>query len=489
MDFAAEQSAIERRRRIAEMLMQQGAEPMQTNQVAGGYVVPVSPLGAVAKVAQQLAGAYMGKKSDERAAELQKQQSAALMDVDFSAPDAARKLAGMGLTKEALQLAMQRGRERSADPYFTPVETSAGLFKFNARTGEYEPMMEGEKRLMRSTSDPSQQAQITAAKEGQKGVEVMDPEGRQFRTTQAKANPEAFTNLIPNLIPNLIRTESGGDPNAVSPKGARGVTQIMPATAQDPGFGVEPMRDNSVDEQIRFGSDYVRALVKYFNGDVQKALSAYNAGPGTVEQKGITNQGYVDKVLNQEPIKGPSLREKEAVQIEGAAAKKAAEMQAANLVEAQRDLPRVADDTLQSLNLIDEVLQSPDLDRVTGVMGKIPNLPGSKASDLQATIDAIKSKNYMAGFDQLRGAGAISEAEGRAAQAAYANLDQNVSAEKFRETLLTLKSIKDRALQRMAEKAGAQQPAQPAINRRRGGVTGSWSDPESNGGWSIQRVE
>lgn len=66
----SEQAAIARRQRIAESLMQQGAEPLQTNQMAGGYVVPVSPLAGVAKIAQQMAGAYTGKKADEQAAAL-----------------------------------------------------------------------------------------------------------------------------------------------------------------------------------------------------------------------------------------------------------------------------------------------------------------------------------------------------------------------------------------------------------------------------------
>jgi hypothetical protein len=211
MDFAAEQAGIERRRRIAEMLMQQGAEPMETNQVAGGYVIPVSPLSAVAKVAQQLAGAYMGKKAEDRAVKLDQERAAALGSIDFNAPDAASKLAGVD-PKLAIALAMKRASNHSADPYYTPVETSQGLFKFNARTGDYEPMMEGDKRLMRSTSDPMQQAQITAAKEGQKGVEVLDAEGRKLRARQADTNPSFYDALAPLGVkpPVTTRGPEGG---------------------------------------------------------------------------------------------------------------------------------------------------------------------------------------------------------------------------------------------------------------------------------------
>lgn len=70
-----EEAAIARRQRIAEMLMQQGQQPLETNQVAGGYVVPVSPLAGVAKVAQQLAGAYVGKKADEQRTDLNQKKA------------------------------------------------------------------------------------------------------------------------------------------------------------------------------------------------------------------------------------------------------------------------------------------------------------------------------------------------------------------------------------------------------------------------------
>lgn len=99
----------------------------------------------------------------------------------------------------------------------------------------------------------------------------------------------------------LIKQESGGNPAAVSPKGARGLTQVMPATARDPGFGVQPMRDESTLEQLRFGADYLNAMVQRY-GSLDKALAAYNAGPGAVDKYGGVppfkeTQGYVSKIL------------------------------------------------------------------------------------------------------------------------------------------------------------------------------------------------
>lgn len=81
------------------------------------------------------------------------------------------------------------------------------------------------------------------------------------------------------LLPMVIRQESGGNPNAVSPKGARGRMQVMDATNIDPGFGVMPARDNSPEERERVGREYFAALLVKYNGNAEDALAAYNDGP------------------------------------------------------------------------------------------------------------------------------------------------------------------------------------------------------------------
>lgn len=95
------------------------------------------------------------------------------------------------------------------------------------------------------------------------------------------APPEQLAQV---LLPHLIQQESGGNPNAVSPKGAQGLTQVMPATGQDPGFGVQPLRDRSPQENVRFGRDYLTAMLKRYPGRPDLALAAYNAGPGVADR-------------------------------------------------------------------------------------------------------------------------------------------------------------------------------------------------------------
>lgn len=92
------------------------------------------------------------------------------------------------------------------------------------------------------------------------------------------------------VFANLIQAESRGKHTdasgnlTTSPVGARGITQVMPKTAKDPGYGISPIKDDSENEYLRFGREYLGAMVKEFNGDYQKALAAYNFGPGSVKK-------------------------------------------------------------------------------------------------------------------------------------------------------------------------------------------------------------
>jgi len=85
------------------------------------------------------------------------------------------------------------------------------------------------------------------------------------------------------LFPIQEQAESGGNPNAVSPKGAKGLMQLMPGTQRDPGFGVVPAKDDSPAENRRVGQDYMKAMYAKY-GDLDTALAAYNWGPGKVDE-------------------------------------------------------------------------------------------------------------------------------------------------------------------------------------------------------------
>jgi soluble lytic murein transglycosylase-like protein len=101
----------------------------------------------------------------------------------------------------------------------------------------------------------------------------------------------------PALLRALIRQESNFNAGAVSPAGARGLTQLMPGTAA--ALGVDP---SDPAQAIEGGAKYLREQLDRFGNDPAKALAAYNAGPGAVQRFGgvppyAETQNYVRKVM------------------------------------------------------------------------------------------------------------------------------------------------------------------------------------------------
>lgn len=85
----------------------------------------------------------------------------------------------------------------------------------------------------------------------------------------------------PSLVLRQMQRESGGDPGAVSPKGARGPMQLMPPTAKALGVNSDDPYEN-----VTGGVTYLKQQLDAFGGDERKALAAYNAGPGAVRKYG-----------------------------------------------------------------------------------------------------------------------------------------------------------------------------------------------------------
>lgn len=139
---------------------------------------------------------------------------------------------------------------------------------------------------------------------------AVEPEDQFSEPTAAPPEERGpYTNLIRAaatkhgvnelLVTKMIAAESNFNPRAVSRKQARGLMQLMPATAAE--LSVRDIFDPA--ENIDAGTKYLRELLDKYKGDLRLALAAYNAGPEMVEKYGgvppfAETQEYVRKILN-----------------------------------------------------------------------------------------------------------------------------------------------------------------------------------------------
>ena len=121
----------------------------------------------------------------------------------------------------------------------------------------------------------------------QTGVDLTDAQNEQVARRQAQAQTSGDGKMLKGneaLYNAVEQVESGGDHSAVSPAGAVGVMQLMPATAKNPGFGIEGVKDDSEAENRRVGREYLDAMLKKYDGNLEYALAAYNQGPKATDE-------------------------------------------------------------------------------------------------------------------------------------------------------------------------------------------------------------
>ena len=327
---------------------------------------------------------------------------------------------------------------------------------------------------------------------------VVDKEGGRIITTPAVPSqtrppmPSAGGSPMADLFGAVVNRESGGDPNALSSAGAAGIAQIMPDTARDPGYGVKPLpgwdgndpRTAPVDEQLRFGQDYLGAMINNRGGNVAEGLAAYNAGPGAVDRhSGIPpyaeTQNYVQNIMGDtnnrfasgvrqpsgitvQPLAPPAQQGtpqtgQPAVQPQQQGQQTVRQPDGTIITSLPKSPTQVDKETKTStMRSIQGDIVNDDINRalsaldssipVTGMVGSMTKgIPGSPAHDLGELLTTIQAN---IGFDKLQamreasptgGAlGQVSDFENRQLQAIYGSLAQSQSEPQLRYNMMRL---------------------------------------------------
>lgn len=336
----------------------------------------------------------------------------------------------------------------------------------------------------------------------------------------------------------MIAQESGGRQFAAngqpltSSAGAIGVAQVMPGTAPEAarmaGLPWDANRYRTDPDYNRaLGQAYYRQQLADFGGDEEKAAAAYNAGPGRVRQAlrhgdqwrqhlPAETRQYIARVAPRAP-QGPGprvnpssnvqvtnlgggrsgpewqdeTREINGQQIVGQRNQRTGEFkpmggQGKNAPKPQ-DLKSQATAIDQTLRTVDSLLKHDGLNAAVGVPSANPfdgNLagyivPGSRASDFRTRAGTLKSQIFLAQIGQMKGLGALTDAEGQRLEQSIASLDFAQSEEQYRANLNEIRSYFQTARQRiqgLQRGAGGQQPQQTRVvnGRTYAKVPGGW---------------
>ena len=486
-EFLADQEEIKRRQKMAEMLQAQADNPLQTNRMAGGYVVPISPFEGLAKVLQGGMAGYQRQTAEQK----QKQLAQKAVTERQTALAEALKLAqgtpesqyedsmGIGRTQPAqkgdLAAALQR-LASSNDPALQQVGMSGMLQRFVPKESKWQAV----ERFNEKT--------------GQKEKVLIDLN-----------NPSNIMPLGGQEAAKLTFTDQGGtiqprNPYTGAPVGDAIQTSMKPgetarlqwdqyqwgnvSPVQRAQLGMEAGRlaNQGIETQFNTGRGVGAPIAQNLPPNApMPQIGGTNFAPtqnlgAPANQPGASPAPQVAPQAPMAPQRPPMAPAPQGAPsaapggpmvppaMSGLMTPKARAQLAAEQAQAQQkaasELPDFEAKAKQTLSVVDQLLKHPGFSDVVGATWRpgMRFVQGSDAAGADALFNQVKGQQFLQAFESLKGGGQITEVEGKKATDAISRMSRSQSEADFREAAKEFMDVVQGGLDRAYQKSGKQVP-------------------------------
>ena len=283
------------------------------------------------------------------------------------------------------------------------------------------------------------------------GLGKQAQEYQKFQADQQKAKLDSETGQLKNAGTkfDLIGQVLGGVTDQSSYE--QGIKQLNGMGIPTPN--APPQYDPNVVKQ--FWQQALSAKEKQAAETARRGQDVTMRGQDLTQGTALRGQDLSrDTALRGQDLTDTRARDLNAVKMEDVNLKREAKKETADMTKAGQI---ASFDTM--LGTIDRLAKHPGLEKSVGLRGKLPTIPGSDSANFQAELDTFQSQAFIPMVAQLKGMGALSDAEGKRLTQAVGALNPNMGEKAFRESIDRIKTDMDAARQRVS---GQAKPAAPA---------------------------
>lgn len=440
--YGIEAADIERRRKMAEALAMQGMQPLETNQTAGGYVVPVSPLQGLAKMLQSGLGGYGQRRAmDEERALAEKMRTQGAGEI--------------GNFVQAL-----RGRE-------------AVPAKMDVESGDVpapeQAAVPGDKRAALAVALGSQNPMLQGAGSSMLAEMLKTPDSLFGKIDPKDYTPESVRIFAQTRDPSmLVPVRKHESMTTTGPNGAP-VTSFYDPYKPPQGPVAQPVKN----EMVNTGAQVVPV-----NPYAQSTPLGVSVSPNTVFTQNAENARHMTPsgstlATNAVTRRGQDISASADIQGALAAARGAGTTTGTANAQAALDLPNVIAKAQQATELIDQMIGSKGKALPAGAKEVAPHpgfstavgatltpglkyIEGSDTAGFMRLLDQVKGGAFLQAFESLKGGGQITEVEGKKATDAINRMDKSQSEAEFVKAAREFQDVIRAGVQRAKGRAGGQ---------------------------------